>query len=470
MSTQTHMFDRYLKNKKLCLIGTGVSHRELIPMFLNGGYDVTVRDRRSPEELGEVYESFTELGARFVTGEDYLENIDEDVIFRTPGLSFNHPALTAARAAGRVVTSETEMFFDLAACPTFAVTGSDGKTTTTTLIAKLLEAAGYNVLLGGNIGAPLLTRVGDTRSERTVAVVELSSFQLLSMRVAPDVAVLLNITPNHLDVHADMEEYILSKTNIFAHQKAFSRTVLGLDNQTVGDFLPRIRGEALGFSRVGKPLRGCYINAQGDIFLKDGEDEMFIVNKCEIKLPGEHNVENFLAAVAATAGYVGPEHIVSIARSFGGVEHRLEHVRKVLGADWYNDSIATSPTRAVAALRSFDRKIILIAGGYDKNIPFEPLVPDILSKVKLIILAGPAADKIEAALNAHPDRAASELKVLRAQNFADCVRLAAENACEGDIVSLSPACASFDEFNNFEERGRRFKQLVRDLSDRTKGE
>ena len=346
-------------------------------------------------------------------------------------------------------------------CRSFAVTGSDGKTTSTTLIAEILKAQGYNVLLGGNIGKALLPEIEKVSAD-DIVVAELSSFQLMSMRNRFDVSVVTNVAPNHLDVHKDMAEYIGAKKNIYAHQNAFSRTVLNADNEITREMGAEIRGEAVYFSLSGNVKDGAYFDGEYLCYDKNGKSER-ILKASDIKIRGMHNVDNFLTAIAATYGYVKPETVEKVAREFGGVEHRIEFVREKNGVKWYNDSIATNPTRTIAGLRAFDRKMIIIAGGYDKKIPFEPLAPEINARVKLLILTGATADKIEAAVKNDAGYDGTELRIIRAEDLEEAVKIADENAGAGDIVSLSPACASFDKYRNFEERGKHFKRLVNEL-------
>ena len=316
--------------------------------------------------------------------------------------------------------------------------------------------------MGGNIGFPLLPRIEQIGPDDR-AVVELSSFQLISMRKSPDVAVVTNVAPNHLDVHKDMQEYIDAKRNIYLHQGGLSRTVINADNEITASFLPEIRGEALQFSRKITPKLGCYLAEDGTLTMADRHSVTPVLHMEEIKIPGIHNVENYLAAISAVWGEVSKETIVEVAKSFAGVEHRIELVRELDGVKWYNDSIASSPTRTIAGLNSFRQKIILIAGGYDKKIPFEPLAPKILEKVKVLILMGVTAPKIEAAVTGCPGYAESGLRILHVSSMQEAVEQAKQAAGEGDIVSLSPACASFDLYPDFEARGRHFKELVKAL-------
>jgi len=355
-----------------------------------------------------------------------------------------------------------EVFFDLCPCKLFAVTGSDGKTTTTTLIAKMLETEGYKVHLGGNIGRPLLPIIDEIDAD-DCAVVELSSFQLISMRKSPNVSVITNVAPNHLDVHKTMDEYITAKRNIMIHQNAFSRTVLNADNEITAGFEKDVRGQMVTFSYNHPVENGAYYGADGVLYMAEKKGNIPVMHRSDIKVLGEHNVENFLAAISAVWGYVTPENIVKTAREFNGVEHRIEFVRELDGVRYYNDSIATSPTRTIAGLAAFDRKVILLAGGYDKHIPFEPLAPHIIEKVGTLILTGTTADKIEAVVRADEGFADSGVQIVRAENMADAVAKAYSIATAGDIVTLSPACASFDAYSNFELRGKHFKELVNAL-------
>ncbi len=463
MQRKAEMFFDSLKNKKVTFIGMGVSHFDCIKLFAKKGIAVTVSDKRTAAQLGERYEELLKEGVRFELGENYLERLGEaDIIFRTPGMNFFSPALAKARELGKVVTSEMEVFFDLCPCKLYAVTGSDGKTTTTTLISEFLKAQGKTVHLGGNIGRALLPIV-ETIGEDDAAVVELSSFQLISMRQSPDVAVVTNVAPNHLDVHKDMEEYIDAKKNIYLHQNAFSKTVLNLDNEITCSMAGEVRGKLYQFSRRSIPKNGAYLSENGTIYMVNNGVETEVMKAADIRLPGIHNVENYLTAITAVYDDVDRNNLLKVAREFGGVEHRIEFVRELDGVKYYNDSIATSPTRVIAGLNSFDRKLIVIAGGYDKKIPFEPLAPKLIEKCKLLILTGLTAEKIEKAVTACDGYSADELKILHASNMEEAVAIARENAVKGDIVTLSPACASFDQYPNFEVRGNHYKGLVNKL-------
>jgi len=444
-----------VKGKKVAFIGIGVSHRELIFMLAESGAQVTLCDKRDAKNIPEA-EALKKAGVALKTGENYLDDIDAEIIFRTPGMYYLNEKLTEYRKKGVIVTSEMELFFELCPCKIYAITGSDGKTTTSNLIAQMLTRATKKVFLGGNLGKALLP-VCNEIDKNDVAVVELSSFQLISMRQSPDVAVITNVAPNHLDVHSDMQEYIDSKRNIYMHQNAFSRLVLNYDNEITRSMSDSARGEVVFFSYSGENKSGSYLDSEG--YLNFDGKRLF--HKSEIKIVGEHNVDNYLTAIAAVYDEVSLEDIIHTAKNFGGVEHRIELVRTLNGVKYYNDSIASSPTRTIAGLNSFNEKVILIAGGYDKKIPYAPLAPKIKEKVKILILMGATADKIEGALK--EDAGGEMPEIIRVNNMDEAVLKAFERSKDGDNVLMSPASASFDLYSNFEARGRHFKELVNSL-------
>ena len=447
-----------IQGKTVTFCGIGRSHMPLIRLFQEKGALVSARDKRSLEELGDNGKALQEWGVQLILGENYLEDLREDIIFRTPGMKYHLPQLEAARKRGAAVTSEMEVFFQLCPCKIYAVTGSDGKTTTTSIIAELLKAQGKTVHLGGNIGKPLLPEIESIQPE-DCAVVELSSFQLISMRESPDVAVVTNLSPNHLDVHKDMQEYIDAKKNILLHQGAFSRTVLNAGNEITASFAPQVRGDCWMFRRGAPVERGVWCD--GETIYVHGQPLLPI---SQIRIPGWHNVENYMAAIAAVWGDVEPQTIRRVAETFAGVEHRAEFVRELRGVKYYNDSIATSPTRVISGMLSlFPQKILLIAGGYDKHIPFEPLGPAVCDKVKTLILLGDTAQKIQDAVQAASQYQEGCPEILRVDNMEQAVAAAAAHAQPGDIVSLSPACAAFDLYPNFEVRGRHYKDIVNGL-------
>lgn len=450
-----------LSGKKIAVCGIGVSNTPLIERFLSQGARVLACDRRTREQLGDICDKLENSGAELHLGEDYLDNLEVDIIFRTPGMSFNLPELKEARRRGIAVTSEMEVFFDVCPAKIFAVTGSDGKTTTTTLIAKMLEAEGYTVHVGGNIGAPLLPIIDDIKPDDYV-VVELSSFQLISMRKSPEIAVITNVAPNHLDIHKDMDEYVEAKKNILLHQGAMSRTVLNYDDEITSMFKTFVRGQSLGFSMKRPVKSGAWLDSNGYLNMSYRGISAPIMHRDNITVLGDHNVANYLAAISAVWGYVGADTICRVAKEFGGVEHRIEFVKEIKGVKYYNDSIASSPSRTIAGLNAFSQKVILIAGGYDKHIPFDPMAPAIIEKVKYLILSGPTAEKIEKAILDNPDYEGNP-EIIRVKDIDEAVIKAHSLAENGDIVTLSPACASFDAFPNFVVRGNHFKDLVNKL-------
>ena len=420
-----------IKGKKVAFIGAGVSHKTLIKEFVELGAHVTLCDqKKSVEDFGDYAATIKELGIDLSLGENYLDGFKgQDIIMRTPGfVGYFEKPLQDAMAAGTMVTSEVELFFDFCPCEIVAVTGSDGKTTTTTLISKFYEAAGRKVHLGGNIGAALLPMLPEVAPE-DVAVVELSSFQLISMHSSPNIAVVTNVTPNHLDHHKDMQEYIDAKRNILLYQKQPCRAVLGYENEISRSMQSDCKGKQVWFTR----------------------------------LHDTDNGENLLAAAAAVWGEVPVEAIQKVGSTFTGVEHRIEPVRTLDGVLYYNDSIGTSPTRTIAGLRSFNQKVILIAGGYDKHIPYEPLAPEVVAHVKNLVLMGATGPRIEKAVREDPNFNEAELPIQHADNMQHAVELARACAKPGDIIILSPASASFDLYPNFEVRGREFKKIVNEL-------
>ena len=447
-------FEQYftsLKGKKIAVLGLGVSNQPLVRLLLEFGCDVTGCDRTPREKLDGAVLELEGLGCRLSLGDTYLDGIEADLVFRTPGMHPGNPALEALRQHGAEVTSEMEVFFEVCPCQILAVTGSDGKTTTTTLISEMLKAEGKTVWLGGNIGTPLLSLVPQMK-ETDFAVVELSSFQLMDMRRSPLRAVVTNLAPNHLDVHKDMEEYVQAKTNIFAHQDASGLLVLNADNAITAGFTGN--GTTHFFSRQGK---AAHVRLEDGRILRGGEQ---VLAAGDILLPGVHNIENYMAAIAAVEGLVSDEAVRTVAQNFGGVEHRIELVRVKDGVRFYNDSIASSPSRTIAGLRSFPEKVILIAGGYDKHIPYGVLGPEICAHVKKLFLCGATAPQIRAAVEAC---AGEKPETVDCGKFENAVRAAAAAAENGDVVLMSPASASFDEFKNFMVRGNFFKSIIKEL-------
>ena len=462
MKQSMQEFFASINGKRIALIGMGRSHLPLIPLFTKYGATVIACDKRDEAALGDAAVQAKADGAILSLGEHYLDDIDVDIALRTPGMRFWCDELNALRDKGVEISSEMEIFFDICPCKIYAVTGSDGKTTTTTIISEILKNQGYTVHIGGNIGKPLLPEI-ETIAKTDVCVVELSSFQLISMRQSPDVAVVTNLAPNHLDIHKDMQEYIESKKNIVLYQNKDNKAVLNYDNEITRLFDLSCEGEVVFFSRQKKVRRGAYLDGDTIVYAEDGK--LFdVLDIREIKIPGMHNVENYMTAICAVWGEVSLDSIRKVAREFGGVEHRAEFVRELDGVRYYNDSIASSPTRtASGTLSLYDFKIILIAGGYDKHLDYTELGDKICDKVKVAILMGATADKIETAIRNSSKYTENNPVIIRVADMAQAVEKARENAVSGDIVSMSPASASFDLYKDFDARGKHFKALVNAL-------
>ena len=470
---------RRFENKRIAVIGIGVSNIPLIRFLLDAGAEVTARDRKPLDELSsEVKELCEQRGLSVICGDGYLDMLDEQIIFRSPGLRPDVAEISEAVSRGAELTSEMELFFSLTPTRLVAITGSDGKTTTTTLTyllcKSLLEKSGSRgkAYVGGNIGAPLLPFVYDMTAD-DIAVVELSSFQLQSMKDTADIAVITNVTPNHLNWHTDMTEYTEAKKNVYLGGGC-RRLVCNLTNGITDAILrdteiPSMK--KIGFSLTERDcdyVDGMLYTSEDNLILREGVCETVLVDRSTVKLPGAHNIENYLAAAGAVWGLGFDEQLFvealrEIASSFGGVEHRLEFVRTLDGVDWYNSSIDSSPTRTAAALRSFEDKSIVICGGYDKHIPLEPLAEVLYEKAKAVVLCGDTAEAVAKAIDDHARFEPEGLRYTVCANFKDAITCARKQASEGDRVILSPAFASFDMFKNFEERGRVFKDTVNAL-------
>ena len=460
-----------LEQGRTDVLGIGISNLPLIRLLCKMGAVVTARDMKTEEQLGDIAAELKGLGVRLVTGEGYLENIEGDIIFRAPGIRPDLPQIKAATDRGALLTSEMEFFLEITPATVLGITGSDGKTTTTTLTSKILarqlEKSGKGkVWVGGNIGTPLLDRA-DQMTEDDFAVVELSSFQLQTMTRSPYRAIVTNLTPNHLNWHTGMEEYTQAKRNIFRHEP-ISHVTFNAENEITYSLAKESKIPVTLFSSVCRSyadtVKGidgaCAVfERDGIIYYSDGVTEEEIIKVSDIKLPGRHNVENYMAAISITRPYVSREAVLEVARTFGGVEHRLEFVRELGGVKYYNSSIDSSPTRTAAALSALAEKPIVICGGYDKNIPFEPLADALIERARAVVLTGATAQKIKDALD-KIDAEKCGLKIAFDPDFKGAVEAARDMARTGDTVLLSPACASFDAFKNFEERGNTFKNIV----------
>lgn len=455
-------FKKKAEGMKVAVVGIGVSNLPLVRMLNECGARLCIHDKRTPEQLGEVYGELVEMGADMVLGEGYLDKIADgtEMVFKTPGVRYDVPALLDAAENGTVISSEMELFFEVCPARIIAVTGSDGKTTTTSLIYDMLKRAGYSCYLGGNIGRPLLPDAENMTGD-DIAVVELSSFQLHTMKKSADIAVVTNVTPNHLDWHTDFDEYKDSKKAVFKYRDGDGRVVLNFENEITRGFGDG-RDDACYFSSKQALADGYSLEGNRIVKKQNGKIVRDVLDIGTIYIPGMHNVENYMAAIAATEGLVDDDVIRETAVDFKGVPHRIEFVRELDGVKYYNDSIASSPARTTAGLISFsDKKVILIAGGYDKKIPFDDFGRVVNERVKKLVLVGVTSEKIEAAVLAADNY--NGLPIYRCNAFEEAVMKAREVADSGDIVILSPACASFDLFKNFEERGDTFKQLVKNM-------
>lgn len=464
MNDKLEQFKKDIVTKKVAVLGIGISNTPLIRYLGNLGMRITAFDKAGAADLKPAIDALAGLDMEYSLGDDYLRALKGfDVIFKTPKVRFDIPELMREAEAGTEITSEMEVFCKLCPGRIFAVTGSDGKTTTATLIHEILAQHGYRCWLGGNIGTPLLDKI-DEIGESDMVVLELSSFQLHTMRNRINTAVVTNLSPNHLDVHLSMKEYSDAKRNIFLYQSENDTLIVNYDNAVTREFAKEAPGKVIVFSRINALKEGMILN--GDMILyRTGNTKQEIMDINEILLPGAHNIENYMAAAAATIDYVDPGDIRDVASRFRGVEHRNEHVRELNGVNFYNDSIGSSPTRTVASINAFKSRVILIAGGYDKHIPYDDMGGTLAGKVKRLILLGQTSDKIEKALRDETARSGrgNDIPVIRCKSLEDAVHNAYKNSADGDTILFSPASASFDMFRNFEERGIAFKNIVNRL-------
>ena len=454
-------FNNFLDGKQVAIIGMGVSNIPLLDYFYDKNAKVTVFSTNALSD--EIMAKINKYRYEVELGEDNLSRLKGfDIIFRSPSALPTKHEFQSAVKKGAILTSEIEMVLKLAPCKIIGVTGTEGKTTTTSLIYEICKKAGYNCFLGGNIGKPIFTKINQMKPE-DIVILELSSFQLMGMTVSPNIAVVTNIFPDHLNVHKSYEEYQDAKKSIFRNQTEEGIVILNKDNEITEKFADEVKGKVIFFSST-KKLKNGYVYDREDGFIKkctDGKCEK-ILNKNDIKLRGIHNYENICAALAATETVASKEAQIEAVKNFKGVEHRLEFVREIDGIKYYNDSIGTSPASTIAGLNAFDENIILLAGGSDKGLDYKEIGEVIAKKVGTLILTGPTAQKIEEATK----QALSEeknIEIIHTNNLEESVKVAKEKAKEGDIVLLSPASASFDAFKNFEERGNYFKTLVNNL-------
>lgn len=461
-----------LAGKRVAVVGIGVTNVPLIRFLARAGAKVVACDVKKEEQLRAEIASFSRLGVDTRLGPGYLDALsDYDIVFLSPGVNPEQPEIALARDAGVTFSSEIELVLRLSSARVIGITGSSGKTTTTTLVGRMLEEDARlhhperDVLVGGNIGTPLIESVLNVKEE-DLMVLELSSFQLKLLSVSPHIAAVLNITPNHLDVHPNMEDYISAKESIVRFQAGDDWAVFGGENDVTARMATRAHGNVLMFDASGPVERGAFLDGSSLILRREVDGrctDTAVMDRSDIRIPGMHNVRNVLAAIAiCSAVGADPAAMRDAVSSFEGVEHRLEDVGGVDGVAYVNDSIATTPSRTIAALLAVEYPIVLIAGGYDKNLPFDEMAEVALGKVHTVVLLGVTADKIEKAFVEAARRAGSKPpRIVRASAFEEAVDAARAAAVPGDVVLLSPACASYGMFRNFEERGRTFKEIVR---------
>ncbi len=453
-------FNEYIRFRKVAVIGLGVSNLPLLEYLYNKKAQVTVFDERTLEEIPE--ETINKINTyEFDTffGKNCLENLNGfNVIFRSPSCLPTRPELQKEADRGAIVTTEVEMLMEMCPCKIIGVTGSDGKTTTTSLINAILQHAGYKTFLGGNIGTPLFTKLPEMEPN-DIVVLELSSFQLMNMNISPDIAVITNITPNHLNIHKDYQEYIDAKKCIFKNQKENGILILNYDNDITRECSKEANGKVIFFSSKTKLDSGFIVD---DDIIKECNDGIrkHILNTDEVILRGNHNFQNIATALAATKTLVDTDVAVEAIKKFRPVEHRIEFVREIDGVKWYNDSASSSPTRTISGLNAFKENIILIAGGYDKNLEYEPLAKPVIDKVSTLILIGQTAEKIYDVVKNESEKENKKININMCDTLEQTIEIAKKSAKKGDVVLFSPASASFDMFKNFADRGNKFKDLV----------
>ena len=456
-------FEEYIRFRKVAVIGLGVSNIPLLDYLHEKKAEVTVFDEKTIEEIPkEIVNKITEYSFSFSLGKNYLKKLkDFALIFRAPSCLPTVPELEQEANRGAIVTTEIEMLMEMCPGKIIGVTGSDGKTTTTSLINHILKQAGYSTYLGGNIGIPLFTKLNLMRPE-DIIVLELSSFQLMGMQVSPNISVITNITPNHLNIHKDYEEYINAKKNIFKYQNEEDTLILNYDNEITRNCEKEAKGKTIFFSSKEKLDNGYIVDEDK---IKECEDKLrkHLLDTNDLFLKGVHNYENICAAIAATSSLVDMDTIVTAVKSFHPVSDRIEFVRNIDGVDWYNDSASSSPTRTIAGLNAFKEEIVLIAGGYDKNLDYTPIAKPIIDKVKTLVLMGQTSGKIFDVVKQELEKENKTLDIYMCEDINSAIQTANKNAKSGQIVLFSPASASFDMFKNAVERGKIFKKLVNEL-------
>ena len=456
-------FNEYIRFRKVAVIGLGVSNLPLLDYLHDKKVNVTIFDDRTIDDLSkDIVDKITNYGFAFSFGKNSLEKLNNfDLIFRSPSCLPTKPELEKEAQRGAIVTTEIELLMKMCPAKIIGVTGSDGKTTTTSLINAILKDAGYNTYLGGNIGTPLFTKLEKMKPE-DVVVLELSSFQLMGMEVSPHISVITNITPNHLNIHKDYEEYIESKKNIFKYQNENDILVLNYDNEITRSCAKEAKGKVIFFSGKEK-LDNGYIVDEDIIKICTDKIRKHILNVNDVILKGKHNYENIATALAATNTLVDTDKAIETIKNFKPVAHRLEFVRELNGIKWYNDSASSSPTRTIAGIEAFKEKMVLIAGGYDKNLNYTPIAKPILDKVSTLILMGQTAGKIFDCVKAEMEKENKTIPIYVVDSLDDAIKTAKKYAKTSEIVLFSPASASFDMFKNAVQRGELFKEKVNKL-------
>ena len=447
-------FNDYIRYRKVAIIGLGVSNLPLLDYLYQKKANVTIFDEREYNKIPrEIIEKITNYGFMIHFGKDCMKNLKNfNVIFRSPSCLPTKPELVEEANRGALITTEVELLMQMCPAKMIGVTGSDGKTTTTSLINSILQKAGYRTFLGGNIGTPLFTKLEEI------------SFQLMGMEVSPQIAVITNITPNHLNIHKDYQEYIDAKKNIFKYQDENGILILNYDNEITRECAKEAKGKVIFFSNQTK-LDNGYIVDEDVIKECDDKVRKHILNTEDVILRGNHNYQNIATAIAATVSLVDVETAVKAVKEFKPVEHRIEFVEEIDGVKWYNDSASSSPSRTLSGINAFKENIVLIAGGYDKNLDYTPLAKPIIDKVKTLILIGQTSGKIYEAVKKELEKENKNLPVYMCETLEETISIAKKNANSGDIVLFSPASASFDMFKNFADRGNQFKNLVKNLKE-----
>ena len=456
-------FFNYIRNRKIAIIGLGVSNIPLLSYLHDLGAKITVFDNRTIDNIDKnIMDIITNNNIEFSFGKNNLSKLNGfDIIFRSPTCREDWPELVKEAKRGAIITSEIEMLMELCPGTIIGVTGSDGKTTTTSLIYEIVKKQGFNCYLGGNIGIPLFTKIQEMKPN-DIVILELSSFQLMNIHTSPNIAVITNISPNHLDFHKSYEEYIEAKKNIFKYQNEDGILVLNYDNEITRECTKEAKGKVIFFSRENKLDNGVILD---DDIIKvcDNKLRKHILNTKDLLLRGKHNYENVCTAIAATLEIASTEKQIEAVTQFKGVKHRLEFVKEINGVKWYNDSIGTSPTRTIAGLKSFNEKIVLIAGGYDKHLDYTPIAKPILDNVSVLILMGQTSKKIKESVENEMKVEQKRIEIYECDTLQETVNTAKKVAKKGEVVLFSPASASFDMYKNFEERGDKFKSIVNSL-------